>query len=251
LLGFLIHLAFSASAPAQLVVNSPQPITRQFLVQIIDTAADDGSSAAPLFGTPSQQAAIFSDVDQVWAQAGIQVSFEFLPSTWDSTFALTGTAGAGNPRPATDLSAIVTAADSTLRPDTRANQLFMLQIVPTFAQQSADTAAGDSFTNFNGMTLWIGPELPVTTAGQDLAASILAHEIGRNLGLTTDNTDSQDLMGNGGSGGDLLTQTQVTAARDSQFITVIPEPSSFSFLVAAAVLLFARPSFRKRCLTRG
>jgi len=61
---FSFFLALAGTLGAQLVVNSAEPVTKSFLVQIVDTAADDGSAAAPLFGTSSQQAAIFSDVDR-------------------------------------------------------------------------------------------------------------------------------------------------------------------------------------------
>jgi len=242
-------LAFTGAARAQLIVNSPEPITKSFLVQVVDTAADDGTTPAPLFGAPSQQAAIFSAVNTIWAQAGIQVQFEFLSGTWNNSFALMGTAGNNSPRPSGDLSTIVGDAfnDSALKLDSNANQLYMLQIVPTFSQAGSSTVNGFSFTGLDGMTLFVGSSLPTTTAGQDVAGSILAHEIGRNLGLPTDTTDNQDLMNPGGSGGELLTSSQITAARDSQFLTSVPEPS-VAGLLAAGVLLLIR---RRRGLRAG
>jgi len=249
---FLVLLALAGTLGAQLVVNSAEPVTKSFLVQIVDTAADDGSAAAPLFGTSSQQAAIFSDVDQIWAQAGIKVNFELFPGTWDNGFALVGTTGENDPRPAGDLSTIVTAAQSALSLDAHANQLFVLQIVPSFSQQGSGTAAAYSFTNFNGMTMWIGADLPTTTDGQILAASILAHEIGRNLGLTTDTADNQDLMNSGGSGGELLTSSQVAAARESQYLASIPEPSTTGLLATVLVALpgWGRLRYGNRKLSR-
>jgi hypothetical protein len=233
-----------------LIVNPPETITRSFLIQVIDTAANDGSDPAPLFGTAAEQAAIFSDVNQIWAQAGIEVNFEFLSGTWDNTFALEGTTGDNNPRPQGDLSTLVSDADSDLSLDSHANQLFMLQIVPDFSQEDSSTAVGYSFTAFNGMTMWIGATLPLDTDGQDVAASILAHEIGRNLGLTTDNADNEDLMNTGGSGGELLTSTQISDARNSQYLTTVtpvPEPSAAG-LMAGAFLLVAL--FRRKGLNR-
>jgi hypothetical protein len=249
----LLLLSLAGSARAQLIVNSAEPITKAFLVQVIDTAANDGSDAAPLFGTSAEQAAIFSDVNQIWAQAGIQVNFEFYSGAWDNTFALMGTSGDNSPRPAADLSTIVTDANSALHLDSHANQLYMLQIVPTFSQADSNTVNGYSFTNFDGMSLYVGSSLPTSTTGQDVAASILAHEIGRNLGLTTDTTDNEDLMNPGGSGGELLTSSQVSTARGSQFVTVatIPEPSTTGFLVSALLLLFVRPAIFNRSRRRN
>jgi hypothetical protein len=233
-----LFLVLAGSARAQLVVNPPETISGSLLVQVVDTAADDGSSAAPLFGTSAQQAAIFSDVNQIWAQAGIEVNFEFLPGTWDNSFALTGSSGNNNPRPASDLSAIVTDADSALSLDPKAIQLYMLQIVPTFSQAGSNTATGYSFTGFDGMTMWIGSLLPTTTDGQDVAASVLSHEIGRNLGLTTDTTDNQNLMNSDPTQGQYLTSSQIASADESQFVAPIPEPTTTCFLAGGFCLLF-------------
>jgi hypothetical protein len=236
----LIFMGLTGPLCAQLVVNSPQPITESLTVQVIGAAATDGTSPAPLFGNASEQQAIESDVNQIWAQAGIEVQFEFYPSTWDNSFALMGTAGNNSPRPASDLSTIVTDANADLELDPHANQLYMLDIVPTFSQEDSNTVVGYSFTNFDGMSMWIGPSLPTSTEGQDIAASIVAHEIGRNLGLTTDNTDNQDLMNPGGSGGELLNSTQVQDADESDFLTPVPEPSTYAMLSGAFLLLIGK-----------
>lgn len=240
-------LVLAGIARAQLTVNSPEPITKSFLVQIVDTAANDGSSPAPLFGTPSEQAAIFSDVDQIWAQAGIEVNFEFLSGTWNNSFALLGNPGSNNPRPAGDLSTLIGAADQTLQLDPKANQLFMLQIVPSFSQAGSNTADGYSFTNFNGMSMWIGSNLPTSISGQAVAADVLAHEIGRNLDLSTDyTTGDQNLMDPDPTAGQLLTPSQIATVRESQFVTDVPEPSMTGFLVAAFFLALGQTIRRNR-----
>ncbi len=235
-------LALTAGAQATLVVNAPQPITKSFLVQIVDTAADNGSNVAPLFGTPTQQQAIFDDVNLIWAQAGIQVQFEFYGSTWNNTFANSGDVGNNNPRPGSDINQITSTAALALHLDSKANQLFMLQIVPSFSQQSTNVTVGFSFTGNNGMTFYAGSSLPGSTAGQEAIASVLAHEIGRNFSLTTDTTDSQNLMNPAftSPAGDYLTSSQISQARGSSFLTSVPEPSVAACLAGGLILVSYR-----------
>ena len=244
---FFLVFAATGNAGAQLVINPPEPITETFLVQVIDIAANDGSDSAPLFGTASQQAAIFSAVNQIWAQAGIQINFEFLPGTWNNTCALTGTSGAGNMRPPGDLGLILAYANEKLNLDPNANHLFMVQIVPSFPQEGSGVAAGYSNTGSDGMSMWIGPTLPLTPSSQDIAASVISHEIGRNLGLTTDTTDSQNLMNSedfgSGSAGELLTESQISTARQfaTPFAAVPSSGPTVRTLIALLLLLVMIP----------
>src|SRR4051794_8052650 len=75
---------------ATLIVNPAQPIAHRVSVQIIQTALDNGTSPATVFGTASQQANIEAGIDKIWAQAGLDV--EFLPTIirYSNSFAYQG-----------------------------------------------------------------------------------------------------------------------------------------------------------------
>ena len=79
-----------------------------------------------------------------------------------------------------------------------------------------------SLTSGNGVTLWVGPNTPISTAGRDLIAHILAHEIGHNLGLLHI-TASQNLLLASYSPGELLNPSQTITARSSSFAVAVAE----------------------------
>lgn len=219
-------------AQADLILNPPMPITHLLEVQVIQVAEDDGTNAAPLFGSPSEQSAIFGFVDQIWAQAGIDVEFTFRAGTYDDSFALTGTA---SPRPTDDLTTIVADADAAGATDPDRVDLFMVRVVPRFSQLSDNSAAGFAFVGSDGITMWAGPNLTSFEAGQEVIASVLAHEIGHNLGLGH-LVEDENLMQEGGSSnpGERLNATQISTALSSDLLTPVPEPSSFALLALAA-----------------
>ncbi|MDA0823362.1 MAG: hypothetical protein O3C28_13200, partial [Proteobacteria bacterium] len=97
-----VLLAVGGNAHA-LIVNAPMAIDRVVTVQMIQT--DDGTNFATLFGTGSQQTDILGFIDQIWAQAGIDIEF-LAPMSYSNAFAYEGTVGLMNPRPVSDLSAI-------------------------------------------------------------------------------------------------------------------------------------------------
>jgi MYXO-CTERM domain-containing protein len=228
----------NSSADAALLTNPAMPITAQVRVRVIAVANDNGTGAAPLFGTPWQQAAIFSFVDTIYAQAGIDVSFSFRSGTYNNTFANSGdgTANATVARPDTDLNTIIqnaTFAGGVLDPDPKVLNLFMVQIVPGFPQTNNNTANGLAFLGGNGIAMWAGPALPTFPEGQEVVASVLAHEIGHNLGLDHLG-DAQNLMQEGGSldFGQRLNDTQIAIARGSGFVEPAPEPATVLGLAA-------------------
>jgi hypothetical protein len=216
---------------ADVIVNNAQPITKRVTVQIVQTAASDGSNAAPMFGNAAQQQAIFEMANQIWAQAGVEIAFKFRAGTWNWDFALTGSPGNNSPRPGSDVATIVTAASqlSVTDPNPTVINLYLLRIVPGFSQMSDNTCAGQSLTGQNGVTLWVGPNTPATSAGRDLVAHVLAHEIGHNLGLVHV-TESQDLMQANYSPGELLNTSQAAAARGSAFALNVAESETKPWL---------------------
>jgi hypothetical protein len=239
------------TASAALIVNSALPITERINVQIITVADNAGANTAPLFGTASEQASIFSLVDQIWAQAGIDVEFTFRAGTYNNTFALTGTAGNNNPRPTGDLNTIISNAASTggvLSPNPNTLNLFVTRIVPGFSQTSDNTSNGLAFVGANGITFWAGPNLPSFLGGREVIASVLAHEIGHNMGLNHI-VEAQNLMQEGGSpdDGERLNAAQIATALASPFsVTIpVPEPTSIAALSLCLGLILMRQRRRQ------
>ena len=222
--GIIGYLGVSSVASAALIVNAAQTIRQRVGVRVIQVASTSGTNAAPLFGTPAQQTTIFNMIDQVWAQAGIDIDIRFRPGTYNNTFALTGTAGANSPRPTGDLNTIrsnATAAGGVIDPDPTVLNLFVTRIVPGFSQTSDNTSNGLAFIAGNGITFWAGPSLPAFAGGQDVLASVLAHEIGHNLGLSHI-VEAQNLLQSGGSPnqGERLNAAQISTAKNISFSVV-------------------------------
>jgi hypothetical protein len=230
-------LLVAAPARATIVTNPPMPITERVTVQIIRVSDDAGMSTAPAFGGAGQQAEIFSTVDTIWAQAGIDVAFSTSFTPWNDTFALRGIEGDNDPRPDFDLDEIVTnaEADGVLADDPLTINVFLVQIVPGFSQTSNNTSNGLAFLDANGITLWAGPNLTGFLDGRDAIASVLAHEIGHNLGLDH-LEETENLMQSGGSG-ERLNAAQISTALASPFTVAIPEPATLVWIGLGWLLL--------------
>jgi hypothetical protein len=218
-----IACAATGVAEAALIVNAARPITERVNVNLIAVADDDGTdSTAGMFGTATQQASVFSLVDDIYAQAGVDVEFSFRPGTFKSSFTRTGTPGNNSPRPTGDLSTIrsrAAAAGNVLSGDSNVLNVFLVSIVPGFSQLSANSSAGLAYVGSNGITYYGGGSLLGFASGREVLASVLAHEIGHNLGLDH-NSVNENLMGsNGASDGERLTTAQIQTILASGFTT--------------------------------
>jgi hypothetical protein len=219
--------SITSSAPAALIVNAARPITDRVNVNLIGVADDDGTdSTAGTFGSATQQAEVFSFVDVIYAQAGVDVEFAFRPGKYNSTFARIGTPGNNNPRPQSDLSTIrsnAAAAGGVLSSDANTLNVFLVTIVPGFSQLSANSSAGIATVNGNGITYYGGANLTGYTGGREVLASVLAHEIGHNLGLNHI-SETENLMQSGGDG-ERLNASQIATILASRFSVIAPAPT--------------------------
>jgi Dual-action HEIGH metallo-peptidase len=247
----LAILGTSAESWAVITVNAPLPITHRVTVQMIQTAKDDGSMPATLFGNPAEENNIKSLVDQIWSQAGIDIDFLPTVTLWDNTFAYQGNSGS-NPRPASDLGSIISLADSAgvLNTQPEVINLFFVEVAPFFAPLPENTVAGYANIGFVDIAVTVGNTLPTFQNGRDVVAHIVSHEIGHNLGLKHNGVTN--LMTSSVST-EQLTAAQIgavlqTTFRDDsvayipnggtgipQLIATVPEPATIVYLTFAAL----------------
>ena len=238
---FALSLFSVGSASAALVVNPAQPITHLVQVQpiIVQQAGSEGGAAATYFGTAGQQAIIEAHIDTIWAQAGVDV--EFLPTTtYVDSFAYNGfpTDYSATTRPTGDLSAINNAAGAPPKSaNTAVLNMFFVDIVPGFSFTTENTANGLAFVDGNGVTQFVGDNLLTFEAGREVIASVVAHEIGHNLGLPH-LVEAENLLQAGGSPnqGERISAAQIgTIFTDNggndgfELLQPIPEPSGMLF----------------------
>lgn len=247
-----LALVAAPFASAALIVNPSQTITQRVTVQIIQTQLGPPASGSPanLFGNATERAEIESMIDTIWAQAGIDV--QFLPTTnlYVDTFAYEGTAGNNNPRPGSDLATIVTqgANAGVANPNPLVINMYFVNIVPGFSFTTQNTVNGLAFVGGNGIAAFVGSNLPGFLGGREAIASVIAHEIGHNLGLSH-LVESENLMQGSGSAnqGERLNAAQILAALNSPLstdITTVPEPSTWVTCAVALVLIGRRRSAR-------
>ena len=245
-LGFLLCISISATCSAALVVNPAANIIGSVTVQPIIVSDDDGSNQANYFGTAGEQQNIFDLVDTIWAQAGIDIEF-LAPDFWNSSFA---NEGVTTPRPQSDLGTI--RNDATSAGLTNANpsvlNMFMVNVVPGFSPLSANQAAGLATLGGNGIAQYVGTNLLGFLGGREVIASVVAHEIGHNLGLAH-NSIAENLMATGNiTAGERLNATQIANVLNSQFITpvAVPLPAALWLFSAALVGIHIRLRSRSK-----
>lgn len=193
LLALLATLA-GTSHGWSLTTNPARPITHQVSIRLIETALANGTSPATSFGNPRERADIESHVDAIWAQAGIDVNFLPTIVRYNDTFAYHGNAVRGASRPVGDLNLILSGADTkrVLHPDDSVINMFLVDVVPGFSAHGESWAGGLANVGANGIAINIGPNLLSSPSGRQSIATLIAHEIGHNLGLQhlTDETDN-------------------------------------------------------------
>ncbi len=196
----LVLLGLIHSAAAEVSVNPAIPITHRVRIQPIQVSKVDGTAATAL-GTTEQATYIKAQVNRIWAQAGVRIDWlPFTPYINDFAYSDPANDYTTNPRPNEDLDAIRTAAGSPPKSgNVTVINLFFVEICPGFQHLDALTANGLAFVDSNGITVHVGANLLTFGNGLDAIASVIAHEIGHNLGLNHEAFDQPNLMSPGGT----------------------------------------------------
>jgi hypothetical protein len=192
LLTLAIALRSAIPASAALIVNPPRPTTHQVTVHLLQTALNNGTSPATVFGDATRRAAIEAQVDAVWAQAGIDVRFLPNITRYNDSFAYQGNLLPTLDRPLADLNLMINNAQlrgGILHPDPSVINIFFVNIAPGYPLNPANWANGAGNVGANGIAMFIG-----AGTSADHAAHWVSHEIGHNLGLHHSAAGIENLM---------------------------------------------------------
>lgn len=206
---YILMLLAALGLEAAVTVNTPQTTTNRVFINVIQFATSTGIEAQD-FGSPSQETYIKEQTDLILNQAGIDVAFSPVITVVDD-FAYDGSPNDYNAssRPQNDLGDI--RSNTSVTPnfsDARVINLYLVEIVPGFSSLSNNSANGLAYIDGNGIAMHIGSNLVGFQSGRDVIASVLAHEIGHNLGLSHTPNNTANLMSPGGSS-EQLTEDQI------------------------------------------
>jgi hypothetical protein len=236
----LILVATVCTAQASIIVNSAMTIDRQVVVQLIQARETNGTSPATVFGDASQRLQIEAALDQIWAQAGIDISILPAITFYDNSFALDRNNNTSGDRPIGDFDTIfVQAASAGVLNNGNAINAIFVDYVPGFPIVSENSAAGLASLPGDQITMFSGENLLTFANGRDVIASVFAHEIGHNLGLDHIGNDD-NLMAAFNSSSERLNASQISTARSSNLLRVIPEPGAAWLIGVSLVSVGAR-----------
>lgn len=188
-------------------------IEEVIIVQPIIAANSNGSNIAEFFGSAGQEAEIKSLIDQIFAQAAIDV--QFLPAKRVNDTSINVGSGSGR-RSGADLPRIVREGDALGlgNPDSRVIDIYFVERVPNFESVSEFAANGLAFVGRSGIAFHVGDNLVNTSSGRGLIARVAAHEIAHNVGLS--HTEDPDNLLVSDSSSTNLTSAQISQLIDSR-----------------------------------
>lgn len=204
---FVVAIILSVGTALAQETNPAQPITHELNVQLIQTTSSDGTEAAGVFGTPTQQSDIEDRLSLIWGQCGVRVNVLPTINTYANDFALDGrpTDYSAIARPQSHLGTIVRQGDAAGAgsSDPGTIDAYFVDIVPGFERLGSNFVAGLANVDRNGLTMFVSESLNSFANGRSVVATVFAHEIGHNLGLQHLPTDSPNLMATSGGTGHL------------------------------------------------
>jgi hypothetical protein len=141
---------------------------------------------AMFLGNGFSESYIKQQVDAIWAQSGVDITW-LAPTTYANDFAYDGSPAnySSSTRPRSHLTTIKNAAGAPPKsPDSTVINMFFVEIVPGFEGLGDNYANGLATLDGNGICMHVGRNLVNWSGGRDVIASVMAHEIGHNLGLS-------------------------------------------------------------------
>lgn len=188
-------------------------ITETITIQPIIVSNNNGSNSSEFFGTAAQEADIKEIMDEIFYQAGVDLIW-LGENSWNNTFANVGNT---TTRPESDLDTIVADGDSAGVGSSNplVLDMYFVEVSAGFEDEGENTAYGLAYVSANGSTVSVGDNLLGFQAGRDVVASVMAHELAHNLGLSHV-PGSNNLMATSGSS-TALTSSQIEVILDSEF----------------------------------
>ena len=156
---------------------------QQLVVRPIIVSDNNGRNTATFFGDAEAQAEIEVMIDDIFAQANVDIVWEPVVS-YNNTFANTG--NTSGTRSTNDLRSIITRGDrdGVGSPNANVIDAYFVNHVPGFRELTEGNANGLAFVGSSGVAIHIGDALVDLELGLKIIAGVVAHELGHNLGLS-------------------------------------------------------------------
>ena len=213
------------------------PISKTLTVQVYTVCDDFGTNCASS-GFPGDTY-FATEVNKIWAQAGIGVNFNFVQNINSTQFSYIDDSVVG------DRFNDLAASYGTHGPSSTTLDMFLVHTIVG--------AFGEGWVGWGGVAIGMDDVMSFNS-GQGRLDTV-AHELGHNFGLFHDDSSAQYLMASGGIrstpltmadiapdglGLDLLTAGQITTVLQSSLLQdskLTPEPASIVLVVMGLVMV--------------